>query len=212
MVMAISLIAALVQHNVEFMLHAIGVCAVAAVVMWIRRTVPLTPALLWSLVAIAAFHMAGGLVAVPQSAPTLGGKVLYNLWLVPGWIKFDQVVHAIGFGIAAVGWWQVLSWMAPHLKPSVGSMMICWIAAQGCGALNEVAEFVSVALLAETNVGRFDNAMLDLVANGVGSGVAVLSIALHAAVSQRLGGRLTSPHRGRLHAASAVKPTRAPLS
>ena len=39
-------------------------------------------------------------MTVPSSWPVGGdSRVLYNLWLVPGVLKFDQIVHAYGFGL-----------------------------------------------------------------------------------------------------------------
>ena len=44
--------------------------------------------------------MMGGLLTVPESWPRLGeSNVLYNLWVIPDWLKFDQLVHAYGFGL-----------------------------------------------------------------------------------------------------------------
>lgn len=35
-------------------------------------------------------------------------QVLYNHWLVPGWIKFGMAVHIYGFGVATLACWQAL--------------------------------------------------------------------------------------------------------
>jgi hypothetical protein len=49
----------------------------------------------WGLV-----HMAGGLIAVPETWPVNGEhRVLYSLWLIPDLLKYDHVVHAYGFGV-----------------------------------------------------------------------------------------------------------------
>jgi putative membrane protein len=133
----------------------------------------LSERLLWALAVVGTMHLAGGLVPVPASWPISGTAVLYNLWLIPSLLRYDHLVHAVGFGLAAVGWWQVLRHLAPRLRPTAGPMLLCWMAAQGCGALNEIAEYAAVLSLERTNVGGFDNAMLDLVANAVGAGVAV---------------------------------------
>ena len=180
LVMVASTAAAVATRNWEFVFHAAAVTATAGVVLWVRRSVVIGEGVLWGLVACAAMHMAGGLVAVPRGWPTLGPPVLYNLWLVPDYFKYDHLVHAGGFGLAAAGWWHALRGLAPSLRPTAGPMAVCWLAAQGCGALNEVAEFATVVWLERTNVGDFQNAMLDLVANAAGAGLVVVGIAWRA--------------------------------
>ena len=55
----------------------------------------------------------GGLVPAPGSWPTNteagSGGVLYNLWFIPHKLKYDQVVHAYGFGVTTWIWWLGLS-------------------------------------------------------------------------------------------------------
>ena len=46
---------------------------------------------LWGLATWGALHMAGGMIPVSE------GRVLYNVWLLP-FVRFDHLVHAIGFG------------------------------------------------------------------------------------------------------------------
>ncbi len=179
-VILVAVVAAVLTRNWEFVFHALAASAVACVVVWVKRSIDLSNRFLWATVLCTALHMGGGLIPVPKAWPTLGGPILYNLWLIEGVVKYDHLVHAFGFGVAAVGCWQVLRSIVPDLRPSPAPLLICWIAAQGCGALNEVAEFAAVLLIERTNVGDFENAMLDLVANAVGAGAAVLAIAARA--------------------------------
>ena len=198
-VMFVAVAAAVLTRNWEFVFHAVAATAVAGVVLWVRRSLFVSNGVLWALVACAAAHMAGGLIPVPATWPTTpdanpGPEVLYDLWLLPRFVRYDHALHAAGFGTAAVGLWQVLRGLAPSLRPTVGPMLFCWIAAMGCGALNEVAEFAAVVFLERTNVGDFRNAMLDLVANAVGAGVAVTGLAWASRLRRRAVGR-ASPHR-----------------
>ena len=126
--------------------------------------------------------MAGGLVRVPASWPTAGDQpVLYNLWLLPDALKFDQIVHAYGFGLVTWICWQSLSQVfAQHgvsLRPTVGLLTLCGAAGMGFGALNEVVEFAATLLFTETNVGGYVNTGWDLVANLAGCTLAALGIA-----------------------------------
>ena len=48
-------------------------------------------------------HMAGGLVPVPAHWPyNPPNAVLYSLWLISDLLKYDQIVHAYGFGVTTL--------------------------------------------------------------------------------------------------------------
>ena len=190
-IVLIALAVAAVQGNAEFAAHAAAAGAVTGVVLWVRRTLVIGNAVLWLLAIVGTMHLAGGLVPVPRAWPTTGASVLYNLWLIPPVLRYDHLVHAVGFGTAAVGFWHVLHGLAPTLRPTVGPMLVCWLAAQGCGALNEIAEFIAVLSLDRTFVGGFENAMFDLVSNALGAGAAVVFIAWS---SRMPGERLVKEH------------------
>ena len=95
--LAAAVIGALTTGNAEFIIY-IGIMAVLiGVIAFVHYRVRLTIATLWALTAWGALHMAGGLVAVPESWPINGDiRVLYSLWLIPERLKYDQVVHAFG--------------------------------------------------------------------------------------------------------------------
>ena len=168
--------------NREFVFY-IGVMAVLiVVVLAVHHRVNLLTSTLWCLSVWGLLHMAGGLVTVPSSWPTAGeSAVLYNLWLVPDRLKFDQAVHAYGFGVATWVCWQGMRAALPaanggRLRPTPGLLVIAAAAGMGLGALNEVVEFVAVLLIPDTNVGGYINTGWDLVANLVGCISAVLLI------------------------------------
>ena len=111
-----------------------------AAIYLVHRRVSLSPGVLWCLSIWGLLHMAGGLVPVPESAP-IGGpvRVLYSLWLIPGALKYDQMVHAYGFGVATWMCWQALSFgfrkthgFTPD--PTFGLLTLCAAAGMGLGA------------------------------------------------------------------------------
>jgi len=93
--------------NGEFIVYiCIMLVMIAAIVVAHRRS-DLSAALLWALSVWGLLHMAGGLVPLPESWPYDGpNAVLYSLWLIPERLKYDQVVHAYGFGITTWLCWQ----------------------------------------------------------------------------------------------------------
>lgn len=130
--------------------------SLGAVVLWDAHT-QLSELALRGLALWGALHMAGGMVPIGD------GLVLYNLWLLP-FIRYDHVVHAIGFGFAGLTFSDALG-----RKASLALM-----GGLGIGALNEMIEFLITRVVPDTNIGGFENTGWDLVANTVGAAAAAL--------------------------------------
>lgn len=176
------LVAALVvsagRANYEFLIYIGSILVVVPVIAVVHAKVGLSRGALWALSAWGFMHMCGGLLEVPRNWPIHGDQaVLYSLWLVPGIMKYDHLVHAFGFGVTTWVCWQGLR-ASPgrQAQPTWGRMLLVWAAGQGFGALNEVIEFSAVLLVPATNVGGYTNTGWDLVANFVGCSIAVLLI------------------------------------
>jgi hypothetical protein len=132
--------------------------------------------ILAGLSAWGLMHLAGGGVWV-------AGDVLYNLELIPlvdisgsAILKFDQFVHAFGFGVSTL---VVFHLLYPYLNPKANWKIIFPLvvaAAAGLGALNEVVEFMAVIFFPETNVGGYTNTALDISFNFVGAILAAFLI------------------------------------
>jgi hypothetical protein len=175
----VSIVAACVVRNFEFLFYIAVMLVMVEVVRSIHHRISLSVGVLWGLSLWGFAHMAGGLVPVPSTWPVNGESyVLYSLWLVPGVLKYDHVVHAYGFGVTTVVCWEGLCALLGRVKssrPSFGMLLLCVAAGMGFGALNEVIEFAATLLVPETNVGGYFNTGWDMVANLVGTmGAAVL--------------------------------------
>ncbi len=127
-------------------------------------------------------HLAGGLVTIPSTWSYEDAPVLYDWWLIPQRLKYDQVIHAFGFGITTWVCWQGLARAFQNrgltVTPTLGLLTLCFAGGMGFGALNEVVEFVAVLTVPNTNVGGYVNTGWDLVANATGCGIAASGIAL----------------------------------
>ena len=128
---------------------------------------------LWGLL-----HMAGG-------GGRGGGEGLYK-FIAGGFVgsgewqflKFDQVVHFFGFGVATIVFYHLLrsylaqgrtiNWTVLYPLIVLGGM--------GLGALNEIIEFIAVVIFGQTGVGGYWNTALDLVFNMLGAIGAVIFI------------------------------------
>jgi uncharacterized membrane protein len=170
------------QGNREFIFYIVVMVVLIGVMSMVHSRVKLTTGLLWAFSIWGLAHMAGGLCPLPAGWPYNGDQaVLYSLWLIPERLKYDQIVHAYGFGVTTWLCWHILSPAVRQidggtLRPTFGMLVLCAAAGMGFGALNEVIEFVAVLTLPNTNVGGYENTGWDLVANLVGTVIAVLVI------------------------------------
>ena len=169
--------AAFVRGNREFLFYIVVMVIMIAGVMAVHRRVNLSQGALWALSIWGLLHMLGGLMPVPEGWAISGEiRVLYSLWLIPGYLKYDHVVHAYGFGTTTWVCWQGLRaafrGVGKQVQPTFGLMVLAAAGGMGFGALNEVIEFVAVLLVPNTNVGGYMNTGWDLVANLTGTLVA----------------------------------------
>lgn len=163
--------------NHEFIVYIVTM----AVLIWLvaanlRRAAFPVP-MLWALSFWGLAHMAGGGVPV-------GDKVLYSTMLVPliergemAILKYDQLVHAYGFGVAAWLLWHLLVTTFPAMRGTKSAFVFPILGAMGLGALNEMIEFVAVLSVPDTNVGGYINTALDLVFNAAGAALAMVFVA-----------------------------------
>ncbi|HVF06218.1 MAG TPA: hypothetical protein VNA20_15355 [Frankiaceae bacterium] len=142
----------------------------------VDRGVGFSSGALWLLVLIGTLHLAGGLAPDPT-----GAGVLYGMWLLPGALRFDQLVHAVGSVAATVTAWQLLgTWLSPATPPRVQAWLAA-LAGLGKGAVNEIVEFLIAIRVRGTFVGGFENTGWDLVFDAVGVvGAGVFLVASHA--------------------------------
>lgn len=179
--MVVSLIASLVRKNPEFVFYLVVMCVLIAAVAWVHLKVGLQIGALWGLSIWGLAHMAGGLMPIPDSWPRNGETpVLYNLWLVPEILKYDQVVHAFGFGLVTWICWQgIRRAFSKHdvdVEPTLGLLTLCMAGGMGFGAANEIVEFFATITMPGTNVGGYINTGWDLVANFVGCVLSAIMI------------------------------------
>lgn len=169
--------------NAEFLFYIVVMLVLIVVVWLVHRAISLPLPLLWALSVWGLAHMAGGLIPLPADWPIDGSiRVLYSLWLVPDRLKYDQVVHAYGFGVATWVCWHGIRSAIIHrggnATPTFGLLVLAATAGMGLGALNEVIEFAVTLSVPETNVGGYVNTGWDLVANSIGAVVAAAIIRL----------------------------------
>ena len=158
---------AISRGNHEFVMYAGVILFFFALILYHQRRVQFNMVILGGLTVWGLSHMSGGLVRV-------GGDVLYNLQLVPVVLRYDQLAHFLGFGVATLACFHLLK---SHLRPTGHKLALAvLVVMMGCGigALNEIVEFTAVLILDKTNVGGYDNTLWDLVFNLFGASAAVV--------------------------------------
>jgi uncharacterized membrane protein YjdF len=168
--------------NYGFLLYLAVMSVIVLAVIGVYKRAGLSRSLLWGFSFWGVLHMVGGLTPIPDHWHTSDTTdVLYNWRIIPGYLKYDQLVH--GFGVGLVTWlcWEALvvrvrGQDGNPIRPTLGMLSICATAGMGFGAINEVIEFFAVLILPKTNVGDYENTGRDLFANLVGAIVTALII------------------------------------
>ncbi len=164
--------------NFEFIIYIVTMLVLLGLIGSTLRVGEYPPAMLWALAGWGLLHCAGGGVPV-------GDQVLYGVQVIPilgngetemTLLKYDQLVHALGFGITAWVLWHVLTRHYPDTRHSWTAYAFPALASMGLGAVNEIIEFSAVVAVQDTGVGGYVNTALDLCFNGAGALIAVLII------------------------------------
>lgn len=173
-----AIVLAAMRMNKEFIFYIVTMFVELALVLMLDRRVKFPRMVLWGLSTWGLIHMCGGLVHIPAAWAEPGTSgVLYNLRVFPWAPKFDQFVHAYGFGVATLAAWHCLHVGSRGImKPTAGPLAAAGLIGMGLGAINEAVEFAATLLFPGTNVGGYQNTGWDLVSNLVGCLIALAII------------------------------------
>jgi hypothetical protein len=160
--------------NYEFALYTIVMFAALALVMITLRHVDIPARMLWALSFMGMLHMAGGGVHV--NGERLYGYLLFDMYSASErglvLLRYDQMVHLVGYGVIAI----IIHFLLRRTAPQMGSVtvsLLAILAAMAIGSLNELTEFIAVLMLPSTGVGNYFNTMLDMSFNALGATVGV---------------------------------------
>lgn len=166
----------LVQRNYEFLWYVAVLVSFFVLLVFLMQRAQFPTPLLWGLSVWGLLHMAGGGVGT-------GDHVLYEQMLLPVVergelliLKYDQVVHAFGFGVTTFLTHHLMTRYVRPLQQGFAYFLIIVMAGTGFGVLNEIVEFLAVLIINETGVGGYYNIALDLVFNTLGATIAALLI------------------------------------
>ncbi len=162
----------------EFIWYALIVVGLFLLVIGTLPTSRFPQGTVWALSVWAFLHLAGGGIRV-------GEGVLYGLQLLPIYngggemilLKYDQLVHAFGFGVCAYIIFHFLKRYTNN-PYRFGVYAIAALGGMGLGVVNEIAEFIAVLLFPNNGVGGYVNTSLDLVFNTAGAVLAMVGVAV----------------------------------
>ena len=163
--------------NYELMAHLGMIIGFTILVLATNKKVRYPPVILSGLTAWAFLHLAGSNVIV-------GGSALYDRVIFPvasslPIIRYDQIVHAIGFGFATGLIYHIIAPRLPDgARNSAIILLVIALAGLGIGAINEMVEFITIAIFPTADIGGYENTLLDLFGDFVGAILAVIIIPL----------------------------------
>jgi len=159
---------ALARLNYEFVIYCLVIAVVLGLIVRFQRRLEFEPFILWGLTLWGFLHMAGGNLY-------FAGVRLYDILLIPASrryqiLKYDQLVHLVGFGIATLVCFHLLR---PCLRTAAQKRatlsVLVVLMGMGVGALNELLEFLVTVVVPESGVGGYLNTSLDILFNAVGA-------------------------------------------
>ena len=158
----------LVAQNYEFLLYAVTVIVLVAIIYKTDQYFGFARIGLWLFNGWLVLHILGGLAS--YDGVRFYDLILLDLVGAPyDILKYDQFVHFYCYFVISVLMWSVVRKIA---KPDASVPVVCVVtvlAASSVGALNEIIEFLAVVLFETQGVGGYTNTAIDLVANLAGA-------------------------------------------
>jgi putative membrane protein len=162
----------IISSNYEFVIYAVAVAVLVALLHLTYRVFRYQEALLWAFVVWIVLHILGGLWKV-------GDEVLYSAMLISlvgepySILKYDQVVHTYCYFVVALIMWRVTIHLVKPDASRGALILVTVLAATGIGGINEIVEFLATVMVPETNVGGYENTAIDIVTNLLGALLAI---------------------------------------
>lgn len=157
------------HHNYEFMFYSFIIAVLIVFAIIYNKQLNLNILTIILLVILLMLHALGCNIY-------LSGAKLYDTWLMPGILKYDNIVHFFGGAVAAflVYYWLVPNLSRSLLKNKIFLFIALIIAAMGLASFNELSEYSAVVLFNNTGVGDYKNNSLDFFFNFLGSSITLL--------------------------------------
>ena len=167
------------RKNYEFLIYVVTVAVFMLFIARLHLKYNFTTGLLLGLSGWGLMHMLGGFIII-------NSRVLYAYQIIPVVLRYDQFVHTFGFGFSTLLGYYILKPSLSEKPKWLAVSILLILIGMGIGAVNEIVEFIAVKTVPQTNVGGYDNTMLDLIFNTIGAIIAVTYINLKRKILTKL--------------------------
>jgi hypothetical protein len=151
--------------NYEFLYYTGIMSIIIFVAVLYHKKLHLPVPVLAGFAVFGIMHVSGGNIWI-------GTTRLYDLWLIPGILKYDNLVHFVAIFFVTLA---IYSLLYPHFDKKIKRnkfllFLLLILISLGIGAFHEILELIAVALFhVEERVGGYINNALDLVFNLIGA-------------------------------------------
>lgn len=166
---------AILNKNPEFLYYIIIMTLLVIIAVRYHRKLHLPASVLTGFSIFGLLHVAGGNLFI-------NSKRLYDLWLIKGVLKYDNLVHFIALFFITIASYSLLR---PHLDKKIKHnkfllLLLFILISLGIGVFQEILEFGAVIFFnAAERVGNYVNNALDLVFNLIGAVVASVFLLIY---------------------------------
>ena len=162
----------IIKGNYEFLTYVVALLVVIFFIFKTDKIYQYSSLARWSFAVWMFSHMAGG-------SFYFNGTRLYDIILVKilsepyNILKYDQLIHGFCYFVITLFVYSVVKFTAKEKIKTKSALALVFLASIGIGALNEIIEFLTVALFNSQGVGGYFNNALDLIFNSIGAIIAV---------------------------------------
>lgn len=163
----------LFSNNFEFLTYVLALGIVLFIIFKTDKIFKYLPIARWGFTIWMFLHLAGG-------SFNINGTRLYDIVLIKligepfNILRYDQIVHTFCYFILTLFIYSVVISVSNKKIANKTMLLIVFLAGIGIGAINEIIEFLTVALFNAKGVGDYFNNSLDLIFNSIGAILAVL--------------------------------------
>lgn len=160
------------KRNYEFLYYTIVISILIVIIVVYREKLHLTIPVIGGLTILGALHVLGGNIFVGETR-------LFDLWLIPHFFRYDNLVHTFGSVVTTLVVYNLVA-LILYSKIRAHSfllLIILVLMVMGVGALYEIIELGAVvAFGVALRVGDYMNNALDLFYNFLGTIVTSLFV------------------------------------
>lgn len=168
--------AGLWTHRYDFSAYTLPAFGLFFLILWLDRVYHFSAFIWWGLTAWTMGHLSGGYFLI-------GPNRLYETLLIPlvgapyFVVQYDQPIHIFGSVIVTMLLVEILQRRVPaEIWSDRSFLLTVALAGLGIGACYEIMEFFVTVVTPHNLVGGYQNNLIDIICDAIGSFIAVFAI------------------------------------